>query len=353
MTEQPSVPSGPQQPATFEATTHQNSTSQPAAPHLAAPDTAAPQFGAAQFGAPQYGAPQSGAPQYGYEAPQYGAPQLTDPAFEATGQVPGQTAWQTADQLPGQFPGAPIPGTPKKRGRGALIGAVGLGYAVLAVGTAVAVVVVASPAPVDIAALSGPTASAGASAAATTAAPATTPPTTAAPTPTSTVTGAVNDGIHTGDLRFFLLPAPQGPSSVQGDSDGTKEAKSDVVTEYGGGYTEQNLTQLNFQAGATRTYQDSTLGANVTIELLQFGSHSDAKEWLGLLSKPSGVTSVSIPGESGAIGWSQTSTGSYMLSGLYVEGDTFYDISIYATQEIDNGSLTNLMTSQYSRLANG
>ena len=339
MTEQPSVPSGPQQPATFEATTHQNSTSQPAAPHFAAPEAATPQFG----------------------APQFGAPQTTDPAFEATGQltgqfsgqVPGQLSGQLPGQLSGQYPGAPIAEPPKKRSRGALVGAVGLGYAVLAVGTAVAVVGVASPAPVDIAALSGPTASAGASATATTAAPATTPPTTAAPTPTSTVTGAVNDGVHTGDLRFFLLPAPQGPSSVQGDADGTKESKSDVVTEYGGGYTEQNLSQLNFQAGATRTYQDSTLGANVTIELLQFGSHSDAKEWLGLLSRPSGVTSVSIPGESGAIGWSQTSSGSYMLSGLYVEGDTFYDISIYATQEIDDGSLTNLMTSQYSRLANG
>jgi hypothetical protein len=243
------------------------------------------------------------------------------------------------------------PAPAKKRHRAALISGVGLGYAVLAVGAAVAVVAIASPAPVNIAALSSPT---------TTAATATVPAIPPVPggsgladNPTSNVTGSVSDGIHHGDLRFFLLPPPQGPSTVQGNPAGTVETEAEVVSEYGSGYTKQNLSQLDFTGGATRTYQDSTLGANITIELLQFATHNDAQAWLGVLSKPSGTTSVTIPGESGSVGWLQNTVGNYQLNGTYVEGDTFYNITIYSTQEIGDGSLIGLMDSQYSRLSNG
>src|SRR6185437_15914620 len=61
---------------------------------------------------------------------------------------------------------APAPG--KRRNRGLIITAIGASYLVLAAGTAAAVVAIGSPAPVDIAALSSPSAgTAGASASAT------------------------------------------------------------------------------------------------------------------------------------------------------------------------------------------
>jgi len=250
-----------------------------------------------------------------------------------------------------------------KKNRGAFIGIVGLVYAVLAGGTAAAVVAIASPAPVHVTALGGSSATAsgtagaagsGSAGSAGAALPTSTGPVTfAAPVPTSTVTGSVHDGVHSGDLRYFLLPAPQGPSSVEGNPDGTTETLANIVSEYGGGYTKQNLSQLDFTGACTRTYQDSTLGANVTIELLQFSTHSDAQEWLNLLSKPSGTTSVSIPGETGSIGWLQSGNGSYQLNGTYVEGDTFFSVAVFGIQEIGTGSLVTLMNSQYSRLANG
>ena len=101
------------------------------------------------------------------------------------------------------------------------------------------------------------------------------------------------------------------------------------------------LKQLDFQAGATCTYQDSTLGANVTIELLQFGSHGDAKQWLGFFSgTPSGDTKLTIPGESGSNGWSdsQPANDAYSLIGMFVSGDTFYNITVFGSQELDNNS---------------
>lgn len=269
----------------------------------------------------------------------------------------------------GSEPTAPTEPTssaePRKKNRAAFAGAVGLVYVLLAAGTAAAVVAVAAPAPVNTTALGDPTGSAG-SATATAAATLASngagstgsvaippPPTIGDPLPTSTVTGAVSNGVHTGDLRYFLLPAPQGPSSVQGAPDGTAETIADVVTAYGGGSTKQNLTQLHFVGAVTRTYQDSDLGANVTVNLLQFDSHTDAAEWLSLLSKPAGVTAVTVPGETGSVNWFQAGSGNYWLNGNFVEGDTFYSVAVYSVSQLGDDSLTNLMNSQYDRLANG
>jgi hypothetical protein len=272
----------------------------------------------------------------------------SEPHTSASSEV---TAQQISTPIAAPAETGTTPRPARKRHRAALISGVGLGYAVLAVGAAVAVVAIASPAPVNIAALSTP-----ATAAAAPTVPAIPPVpggSGSADNPASDVTGSVSDGIHHGDLRFFLLPPPQGPSTVQGNPAGTVETETEVVSEYGSGYTKQNLSQLDFTGGATRTYQDSALGANITIELLQFATHNDAQAWLGVLSKPSGTTTVTIPGESGSVGWLQKTMGDYQLNGTYVEGDTFYNITIYSTQEIGDGSLIGLMDSQYSRLSNG
>ncbi|HEV2640451.1 MAG TPA: hypothetical protein VGX23_35285 [Actinocrinis sp.] len=359
MTEQPSVPSEPQIPAASEATWTRSA--QPPAAGAYAP-------GEQHTDSPA--GPAQGAAQQPY-APFPGAPDA--PAGQPGGAIPDGFAQDDEHGRPLGPAGQPLPGTAmmptaataKKPNRAALIGGVGLAYLVLAAGTAAAVVAVASPAPVNTAALAGTSASAGATgtSSAGPSGPATTsaPATTAAPTPTSTVTGTVSGGVHHGDLRFFLLPAPDGPSSVQGAPDGTTENKSTVVGEYGSSSDSSQISsalgRLDFQGGATRTYQDSTLGANVTVELLQFGSHSDAKQWLGFFqgSVPTGDTKLTIPGESGSIGWSSSddSTESYSLTGLFVEGDTFYNITVFGDQELDDSSLTNVMNDEYNRLANG
>jgi hypothetical protein len=251
----------------------------------------------------------------------------------------------------------------KRRNRGLIITAIGASYLVLAAGTAAAVVAIASPAPVDVAALlSAGASSATASAASTASGSAKASPSASAspspspsPSPKSTVVGSVKDGVHSGDLRYFLLPPPDGSSSVQGDPDGNTETLSDVVKEYGGSSDVKSfLSQMGFKGGAQRTYQDSTLGANVSIELLQFGSSDDANNWLqGFQLNSSGWTSFSVPGEGGASAREKNADGLDNLLGVYAEGDTFYEITVYGTQTLPHSDLTDLMTAEHGRLAHG
>ncbi len=255
------------------------------------------------------------------------------------------------------YPAAPAPA--KRRNRGLIITAIGASYLVLAAGTAAAVVAVASPAPVDIAALSSPSTGASgagrASASATAASPSASASPSPSPSPKSTVVGSVKDGVHSGDLRYFLLPPPDGPSSVQGNPDGDTESMSDVVKQYGGSSDVKSfLNQMSFKGGARRTYQDSAMGANVSIELLQFGSSDDATNWLqGFQLNSSGWTTFSIPGESGATAREKNSDGLDDLIGVYAEGDTFYEITIFGTQTVPHSDLANLMTGEHGRLAHG
>lgn len=245
----------------------------------------------------------------------------------------------------------------------------GMGYVVLAAGTAFGVIIDKSPAPVDVTAVNAsayavPVGSASAtasaksgtgakpSASATTAAP-TTP--AASPTPTSTVTGSVSDGIHRGDLRFFLLPPPQGPSSVQGDPDGTTDTLAEAVAAYDGDSSQESiLKDYGFKAACDRVFQDSAIGANVSIELIQFKSSSDAEQWTESFGLDgSGFAGISVPGASSAKGWSYAKDGSYTLIGMEREGDTFFEIDVYGTQPVPAADLGKLVNGQHSRLANG
>lgn len=254
-----------------------------------------------------------------------------------------------------------LPAPAKRRSRALIITAIGASYLVLAAGTAAAVVAIASPAPVDVAAALASTsagASAGASgtaSASASAAPSASPSPSPSPSPVSTVVGSVKDGTHSGDLRYFLLPPPDGSSSVQGDPDGNKESASDVVKEYGGSSDVKSaLSQLGFKGGAQRTYQDSTMGANVSIELLQFDSSGDADNWMqGFQLNGNGWTSFSIPGESGATAREKNADNLDSLIGVYAEGDTFYEITVYGTQTLPHSDLADLMTAEHGRLAHG
>jgi hypothetical protein len=263
----------------------------------------------------------------------------------------------------------------ERRPRTRVILGIGAGYAILAAGTAFGVIAHGSPAPVDVTAVNASAYAAAAalaasggpitpassashdtthSAAAPTTAASPTTATTATPVPT--VTGSVSDGIHSGDLRYFLLPPPQGPSSVQGDPDGTTETLGVVVQDfYGGSSTVSGyLRQDGFKTACARTYQDSTLGANVTIELIQFGDPDESSAWLsGFSYDASGARSISVPGESTAEGWSRSSNGGSALLGVYREGDTFFQVSVYGTSPLPASDLGELIAAQHSRLANG
>ncbi|MBS2961795.1 hypothetical protein KGA66_01955 [Actinocrinis puniceicyclus] len=254
------------------------------------------------------------------------------------------------------------PPAAKRRSRTLIATVVGASYLVLAAGTAAAVVAVASPAPVDVTALASGSAAATASGAggrsagaSATASASASPSPSPSPSPRSTVVGSVHNGVHSGDLRYFLLPPPNSPSSIQGDPDGTAETLSDVLKGYGGSSDVKSyLQQAGFKRGATRTYQDSKLGANVSIELLQFDSSDGADSWLqGFYLSGSGWTSFSVPGEGGAKAREKKSDGADSLIGVYAQGDTFYQITVFGTQALPHGDLSDLMIAEHGRLAHG
>jgi hypothetical protein len=261
----------------------------------------------------------------------------------------------------GPYAAAPDPAPARPRSKALLGTGIGLGYAALAAVAAFAVIAIASPGPVHVAGLADANASAttsppaapSPSAPATSAAPSTAPPTTA--TPTSTVTGRVSGGVHTGDLRFFLLPPPDGASSVQGDPDGTTETLAEVVDQYGGSSdVKSTLKQFGFKSACDRTYQDSNLGANVEIQLLRLGGSGDASDWLsGFQETGDGIKSIKVPGESGAKGYSYKDTGTYQLTGVYRDGDTFFEVDIYGTEPISAADLASVIKAEHARLANG
>ena len=65
------------------------------------------------------------------------------------------------------------------------------------------------------------------------------------------------------------------------------------------------------------------------------------------------ATTFSIPGESGATAREKHSDGVDELIGVYAQGDTFYEVTIFGTQTVPQSDLANLMTGEHGRLAHG
>lgn len=236
---------------------------------------------------------------------------------------------------------------------------IGLGYAAIAAVTALLVIAIGSPGPVRVAAVADPAATISPAAAPSpspsTAGTAPSTSSSASASPTPTVTGHVSSsGIHSGDLRYFLLPPPDGPSSVQGDPDGTTESLNDIVARYGGGSSVRSLLhEYGFKAACDRVYQDSTMGANVSIELLRFSGSSGSSQWLSGYKAVNGAERISVPGVSGAVGWSYQKDDTYVLIGVYRDGDTFFEVSIYGEEPVFPTDLAQVIKSEHARLANG
>ncbi|MEU6849072.1 hypothetical protein ABZ901_03940 [Actinacidiphila alni] len=168
----------------------------------------------------------------------------------------------------------------RRRGRGALYGAAAGLVAVTAVTAAVVVAVgsssghadasaaatpppAASPALPPVPSLS-PSSEASAAASVTASAPA------------ARVSGHVSDGVHTGDLRFFLLPAPA-DADVYGDRDGSPYTADDIA----GSATDPAdaraaLTTYGFRSGAYRTYLTGDGAYEVSARLIRLGSPAEA-----------------------------------------------------------------------------
>lgn len=95
-------------------------------------------------------------------------------------------------------------------------------------------------------------------------------PSTTLPAPTTTVRGTVSNGRHDGDLRFFLLPIPEGGESY-GPADGIPVTDEDMADQISGGAEIMTaLRAFGYKDAATRTYRTKDGKAEVTVTLLRF-----------------------------------------------------------------------------------
>ncbi|MEU1290514.1 hypothetical protein [Kitasatospora sp. NPDC005856] len=209
----------------------------------------------------------------------------------------------------------------------------------------------AAPAPSKAAASASATASATPSAApipVPTAAP-------AEPAPASTVKGTVRNGLHEGDLRYFLLPIPAGGESY-GPADGMAMTEDDTAELFG----KQDgimdiLKSYGYKGGATRMYRTADGKAEVTVTLLKFGSTAMASDFAKNY-KIKSLEPFGIDGDSGGRGYlkapsQQAFTGS--MSGISSQGEVQYTIDVDVKGTPDKALLNDLMKRQREWLTTG
>ncbi|MEZ0064237.1 hypothetical protein ABIA32_000215 [Streptacidiphilus sp. MAP12-20] len=259
----------------------------------------------------------------------------------------------------GQQP--PTPAMGGGRRRGGYVALAVAGWLVLAAGTAGAVVAVGGSGPTHTTALGpGPSSSAapsGKASATPTATPSPAPTTQApAPSPTSTVKGSVSGNSHSGDLRFFLLPVPDG-AQVFGDVNGNSESLGDIAKSMNNPSTSRRiLNDFGCKGGAYRSYRTNDGAWTVNVQLIQFDGTTHASDWVSGLSFAHGNT-FDIAGVSQAKGQSidpSSSNGNQgVVIGISHDGDVEYEIDISGPGTPSRALLTQLMQRQEQRLSNG
>ncbi|MFJ3787990.1 hypothetical protein [Kitasatospora sp. NPDC090091] len=213
---------------------------------------------------------------------------------------------------------------------------------------------VAAPAAVPTTATSSPSPSAPASAPATPSAAPTTAPPAPEPKPTSTVKGTVKGGKHDGDLRYFLLPIPDGGESY-GPVDGMTmddEAVADIFGNQDG--IMRILGSYGYKDAATRTYRTADGKAEVTVTLMRFATTGGASDFAK--NHTMKLDPIDIDGDPAAHGYldrpkQQAYTGS--MAGISSQGDVQYTIDVDVKGTPDKALLSELMKRQREWLSNG
>ncbi|MCG6494818.1 hypothetical protein [Kitasatospora sp. A2-31] len=212
----------------------------------------------------------------------------------------------------------------------------------------------AAPAAAPATATSSPSASAPAAAPSAPSAVPTTAPPAPEPKPTSTVRGTVKGGKHEGDLRYFLLPIPDGGESY-GPVDGMTmddDAVADIFGKQDG--IMRILGSYGYRDAATRTYRTADGKAEVTVTLMRFATTGGASDFAK--NHTMKLDPIDIDGDPAAHGYldrpkQQAYTGS--MAGISSQGDVQYTVDVDVKGTPDKALLSELMKRQREWLSNG
>jgi len=180
------------------------------------------------------------------------------------------------------------------------------------------------------------------------------------PAPTTTtappVTGRVANGVHTGDLRFFFLPAPEGAVPL-GDPDGDPLTPVNVVGNPDEAASAAMLDRYHYRKGYSRSYSAPGGQRQVTVKLAQFGSPALAAAYYrNHHYSGSGIRPLKLD-EPFPVGAQQTVAGSQyreLLADTYV-GDVQLSVVVKSLTDAmpSRTELATLLEAQYQRLRTG
>ncbi|WP_035847101.1 hypothetical protein [Kitasatospora azatica] len=176
-----------------------------------------------------------------------------------------------------------------------------------------------------------------------------------APAPSSTVHGTVNGNTHGGDLRYFLLPIPDGGESY-GSPDGTDLTTDDLAKEYSKSTDIKGvLDSYGYQEAVYRQYRTADGRMEVSTRLLRFSSRENAKAFAQGATFSKG-DQVDVDGDSEAKGYvfkpeQQAFTGE--LIGISYVGDVEYEVTVDVKGDPDKALLADAMKRQRDRLGSG
>ncbi|MFJ8040253.1 hypothetical protein ACIRBX_07045 [Kitasatospora sp. NPDC096147] len=179
---------------------------------------------------------------------------------------------------------------------------------------------------------------------------------TSKPKPSSTLHGTVDGATHGGDLRFFLLPMPEGAESY-GPADGVKLSKDEVAEQFSNAAEMgEVLDSYGYRNDAAfRRYRTADGQQEVDVRLLRFKSRQMAKEFAGGMETDRGE-SFAIDGDPDGRGImlkpEQEAWTGEML-GISSVGDVEYEVTVYVKGTPDKAALQDAMKRQRERLSSG
>ena len=162
--------------------------------------------------------------------------------------------------------------------------------------------------------------------------------------------------MHSGDLRYFLLPAPS-DASVVGTPDGDALTAAAAAKPYANSSEVlKMLGQLGFKDGASRTYQTGDAKYHVTVRLLHFSSPEVARAWAAEDKELPGWSAFSIPGYPDEKAYDiplDPSLGEARLRAVGFRGDVFFEVNVFGRPPVDHAVLIDRVRKQIVRLDSG
>ncbi|MDH6137401.1 hypothetical protein P3T37_006833 [Kitasatospora sp. MAA4] len=288
-----------------------------------------------------------------------------DPAGDPTPvpepSVPEPSVPDPLPALPAALPAdAPVEAPAARRlPRAAVVALATAGLLAVTAGSAAVTVLVGRPDHRSTVAATAPAAPGASASASPTAGPAASaapvplPSQSLVPSPSSTLHGTLSGSTHGGDLRYFLVPIPDGGESY-GPADGAALTTDDLAKEYDSSTDIKSvLNSYGYQESVYRKYRTADGSMEVSARLMRFSSASSARQFAANASFSTG-DSFDLDGDSGGRGFlfkpDQQAFPGHLI-GVSAVGDVEYEVSVDVKGDPDKALLTDAMKRQRDRLS--